>query len=435
MATAAREPGRSPEVVGSRASQRPIAIIAIPDASARQRATELLEQLRWSAVAAESGAHAFARLDENLSQVLLLDSWLPDLNVSEFAAECLRRHPGLDIITLDDIEAGQKTVRHPRRQELLYVLRQALEGTAEASRPTPIHNSEDIEFNAEASAPEWWSSILPEELEAAPTLAPAVVPDADAPGQINHLPEFVGSSAVMAQFTRMIRLVAPRRTPVLIEGPTGTGKELTARAIHRLSPRAHRPMTVLNCAAIPEALLEAELFGHTRGAFTGAVSARVGRVEAAHGGTLFLDEIGEMPVQLQSKLLRFLESGELQRVGENEPLQVDVRVIAATNQELAQRVKEGSFRADLYYRLAVFPIASPPLASHPEDIPQLAQHFLKRHCQTGPAKQLSASAMQRLVAHRWPGNVRELEHTIERAYILADDRQVINQADIVFGGF
>jgi transcriptional regulator with GAF, ATPase, and Fis domain len=194
-------------------------------------------------------------------------------------------------------------------------------------------------------------------------------------------------------------------------------------------------MVVLNCAAIPEALLEAEVFGHTRGAFTGAVSSRIGRVEAAHGGTLFLDEIGEMPLQLQSKLLRFLECGELQRVGENDSIQVDVRVIAATNQPLAQRVKEGAFRGDLYYRLSVFPISTPPLTSHAEDIPQLAQHFLRRHGQTGPSKDLSADAVHKLLTHNWPGNVRELEHCIERAYILADGNARITAEDIVFGSF
>jgi DNA-binding NtrC family response regulator len=401
------------------AFERPIAVVAIADASSRQRATVLLEQLRWSAIATESGAQAFAKLDQNSTQALLLDSWLPDLQINEFIVECGRRYPTLDIITLDAPEESRGSVRHARRQELLYVLRQAL-ATQREQAPVVEEHFELI-----------GAAILPEEVQPthAPVIAVGTVAAADP-----LLPEFVGGSAVMAELVRMIRRVAPRRTPVLIEGPTGTGKELIARAVHRLSPRSQRPMTVLNCAAIPEALLEAELFGHTRGAFTGAVSARVGRVEAANGGTLFLDEIGEMPLELQSKLLRFLESGELQRIGENAPLQVDVRVIAATNQKLAQRVKEGSFRADLYYRLSVFPIASPALNSHPEDVPQLAAHFLKRHAQDGPAKKLSSDALARLLAHRWPGNVRELEHCIERAYILADEREIITAAEIEFGG-
>jgi DNA-binding NtrC family response regulator len=413
----------------TRPSQRPVALVAIADASARQMATDLLDQLRWSAIAAESGSHAFALLNENSTQAMLLDSWLPDLQIHGFVDECRRLYPALDIITLDEAAGPATGSRHVRRQELLYVLRQALAASTHRSQHEENHEDDATQ------QPAMSSSILPEE---APvdfaTAAPEVAAPMPAFTPSSLLPEFVGSSPVMAELVRLIRLVAPRRTPVLIEGPTGTGKELIARAVHRLSPRAHKPMIVLNCAAIPEALLEAELFGHTRGAFTGAVAARIGRVESAHGGTLFLDEIGEMPLELQSKLLRFLESGELQRIGENTPLQVDVRVIAATNQHLARRVQQGVFRADLYYRLSVFPIASPSLASHQDDVPQLAMHFLKRHAQDGPAKQLSAEGLERLLAHSWPGNVRELEHCIERAYILADDRELILAADIEFGG-
>jgi transcriptional regulator with GAF, ATPase, and Fis domain len=217
---------------------------------------------------------------------------------------------------------------------------------------------------------------------------------------------------------------------VLIEGETGSGKEVVAKAIHRLSDRANKSFAVLNCAAIPEALLEAELFGHTRGAFTGAVQSRTGRIEAAHGGTLFLDEIGEMPLALQAKMLRFLECGELQRVGDNETTRVDVRVIAATHQPLEKRAGEGTFRLDLYHRLAVFPIEVPALRERMEDLGLLAEHILAKLGERMPRKRLREDAAERLREHTWPGNVRELMHVLERAAILAGDNMEISAEEI-----
>jgi transcriptional regulator with GAF, ATPase, and Fis domain len=188
--------------------------------------------------------------------------------------------------------------------------------------------------------------------------------------------------------------------------------------------------TVLNCAAIPEALLEAELFGHARGAFTGAVQSRTGRIEAAHGGTLFLDEIGEMPMALQAKMLRFLECGELQRVGDNETVRVDVRVIAATHQPLQQRSEERTFRLDLYHRLAVFPVEVPALRDRMEDLDLLAEHILEKMGQKSPRKRLSIEASAKLHLHHWPGNVRELMHVLERGTILSGDRMEIGADEI-----
>jgi DNA-binding NtrC family response regulator len=250
---------------------------------------------------------------------------------------------------------------------------------------------------------------------------------------VDRLPELIGDAPCMLEVSRRIRLVAQRMTPVLIEGPTGSGKELVAEALHRLSSRSRKPFVAINCAAIPEALLEAELFGHTRGAFTGAVQSRVGRIESADGGTLFLDEIGEMPLALQSKLLRFIESSELQRVGDNETIKVDVRILAATHQPLADHAKAGSFRADLYYRLAVFLIRTPSLIEHAQDLTLLVDHFLQKMGRDEPLKRIDQGAMAKLAAHDWPGNVRELEHVLERAAILAGDEPIMTAQEIDFG--
>jgi len=246
------------------------------------------------------------------------------------------------------------------------------------------------------------------------------------------LPEMVGESPLMLELARLIRLVAPRLTTVLIEGETGTGKELVARAVHQLSTRSNKPFVVLNCAAIPETLLEAELFGHTRGAFTGAVQSRTGMLESANGGTLFLDEIGEMPLALQAKMLRFLESGELQRVGNNEIVRVSARVLAATDQPLQQRVDEHAFRLDLYHRLAVFPVLVPALRERMDDVLPLAAHLLGNLGKEMSKKRLSSEAAVRLMEHDWPGNVRELAHVLERATILAEDRREIARDEIRF---
>jgi transcriptional regulator with GAF, ATPase, and Fis domain len=224
----------------------------------------------------------------------------------------------------------------------------------------------------------------------------------------------------MAHVARLARQVAPTATPVLIGGETGTGKEVLARAIHEWSDRADRPLVTVNCAALPESLIESELFGHVRGAFSGATAGRIGRFQAANGGTLFLDEVGEIPPPLQAKLLRVLQDGTLEPVGSDTTVRVDVRILAATNKDLAKAVAEKEFREDLYYRLAVFPIQLPPLRARREDVPCIARAFLASlAARTGRGPWvLTPAGEEELMAGEWPGNVRELVNALERATVL-----------------
>jgi transcriptional regulator with PAS, ATPase and Fis domain len=233
----------------------------------------------------------------------------------------------------------------------------------------------------------------------------------------------VGDSPAMREVYRLTRLVAPTRASVLLVGETGTGKELIARAIHRLSHRADGPYVRVNCGALSESLLESELFGHIKGAFTGAVDNKTGRFEAAHGGTIFLDEISSMSAKLQVKLLRVLQEREFERVGESRTIRVDTRVIAATNQFLEDEIEAGRFRDDLYYRLNVVPICLPPLRERRKDIPALTRFFLERYSEENrrDAPNLPDDVLHALQAYDWPGNVRELENYVERAVVLAEN--------------
>jgi formate hydrogenlyase transcriptional activator len=242
----------------------------------------------------------------------------------------------------------------------------------------------------------------------------------DAEGVNDGFEGIVGASRALKEALDLVRTVAPTNSTALIEGETGTGKELIARAIHDHSTRRHRPFVKLNCAAIPLGLLESELFGHERGAFTGAVARKIGRFESANGGTLFLDEIGDIPLELQTKLLRVLQEQEFERLGSTQTLHVDVRLVAATNRDLAALISTKQFRSDLYYRLNVFPISVPSLRDRPEDIPLLVMHFVRTYADRMGKRigRVSAEVMQALVSHSWPGNIRELQNFIERSVIL-----------------
>jgi len=409
-----------------RARQR-TALIASADRSFRQRLSQLLTGLRWQVCEAESGAQAWTEAETSQLDAVIVDSWLPDLELGEFVNDFRAQFPQVDLIAASG-DASLESPRGPYRQELLYALGHSQENDTAA-------------WNAAVSTQrEEHATVIPTRQGTLKTAAePNPFPVCSASGaqaeakRAERLPELVGNAPCMLEVSRRVRLVAQRTTPVLVEGPTGSGKELVAAALHRLSQRNRKPFIALNCAAIPEALLEAELFGHTRGAFTGAVQGRVGRLEAADGGTLFLDEIGEMPLALQAKLLRFVECGELQRVGDNETVKVDVRIVAATHRQLANQAATGAFRSDLYYRLAVFLIRTPALASHLQDVPLLVEHFLEKLGRDMPVKRADAAAMAKLAGHNWLGNVRELEHVLERAVILAGDAPVLTAHDIDFG--
>ena len=426
------------------------AVVASADRSFRQRLAEILIGLRWQVREAEGGAQAWTEAETAQPEAVIVDSWLPDLDLAEFLKDFRSRFPEVDLMTTGE-SSTQESPRGPYRQELLYALRRsqdndtAIWNVAPAlNPPNPMPDALPIHSRLDAA--------LPQAIAAASIAQPSFAAPAAASHLLSatggakdrslggsettvseRLPELIGNAPCMIEVSRRIRLVAPRMTPVLIEGPTGSGKELVAEALHRLSPRSRKAFVAIYCAAIPEALLEAELFGHTRGAFTGAVQGRIGRIESADGGTLFLDEIGEMPLALQSKLLRFVECGELQRVGDNETVKVNVRIVAATHRPLAQQAQTGGFRSDLYYRLAVFLIRTPSLVQHAEDLPLLADHFMERMGREAPVKRLDSGALAKLSAHDWPGNVRELEHVLERGAILAGEDAVLTAREIDFG--
>ncbi len=360
----------------------PIGVLLVsPNAGFRSQLRGKLHLPRWFTSEAASGADALEQLLDSRVDVLLLDPLLPDLVADEFSAMVRERFPAIEVLTMNT-HTGQVLV-----------------GSAS---PTPI-------------ASQLSEVLYHRDIPPTPAAPPKHRLREVLQGKLG-LRGMVGDSDPMQHVFLMTQMVAPTDTTVLITGESGTGKDLIAQAIHMISPRQKYPFVVVNCAAIPEALLEAELFGYAKGAFTGAMQSRIGRIHAAHGGTLFLDEIGDMPLSLQSKILRFLEQGEVQRLGGNDNLKVDVRVVAATNAELKTLAQQKLFREDLYYRVAVFPIQLPPLRDRMIDLGSLSHAFLAKF---SPGATLCQDALDTLYRHNWPGNVRELRNVIERASILA----------------
>jgi transcriptional regulator with PAS, ATPase and Fis domain len=375
----------------------PIDVFVVsPNTRLQQDLQEKLQPPRWNVLQAMSGAGALELLRRHGTQdgVLLLDPQLPDLEPNGFNAIVRDRFPRTQVMMLNS-HTGQ-----------------LLTGS---TSPTPI--SVRLADVVNRVGTETVSSVPAVAVEVPRTFSP----------ESPRLRSMIGESQPMHRTYTVTRMVAARSTTVLVTGESGTGKDLLAQEIHLISPRRNQPFVVVNCSAIPEPLLEAELFGYARGSFTGAVQSRIGRIHAAHGGTLFLDEIGDMPLSLQSKILRFLEQGEVQRLGSNDNLKVDVRVVAATNADLRKKVADREFREDLYYRLAVFPIHLPPMRERMEDLEELAVFFVAKF---QPGARFSSAALEILRQHRWPGNVRELRNVIERATILANGEREIKPEHI-----
>jgi DNA-binding NtrC family response regulator len=371
----------------------------------REAIAERLSDHGFVVEQADSGEQALQRLSEFAFDVIITDLRLPGIDGREVMDAALQRYPEIVAIVItgfgtvkDAVEAIKQGaadfITKPFQFDaLLHVLTSAFEQRRLKSENAYLRSQLQDRYRIDG---------------------------------------LVGRSTVMRDLFHLLETVATTSSTVLITGETGTGKELAARAIHHNSPRRANRFVAINCSAIPETLLEAELFGHARGAFTGAVGNRQGRLEQAHKGTLFLDEVGTMSPALQAKLLRVLQEREFERVGDSHTIKIDVRVIAATHSDLAKMVAEGTFREDLYYRLNVIPIRVPPLRERRDDIPLLVQHFLQKLSEDAGrgALTMSQDAMRRLMAYPWPGNVRQLENAIERALAFNHGRTQIDVPDL-----
>jgi len=373
------------------------ALVVDDDAEVRSLLTGVLTRGQMTVVEAGSGAEAMAVLGRDELDVVLVDVMLPD-------------HSGLDIL------------RWARGAEIdtEFIV---LTGYADVDTAVEAMRLGAYDFVAKP----WKNIELLEVVRKAvekKALRRENVVLREVITRRDGLPEIVGESPEIREVLSMIQLVAASESPVLIHGESGTGKELVARAIHLRSKRAGRPFVSVNCGALPDTLLETELFGHKKGAFTGAVAARAGLFEAADGGTLFLDEIGEMSPAMQVRLLRALDSGEIRRVGEERTFHVNVRVVGASNKDLSQEAAEGRFRRDLFYRVSTVIVPVPPLRKRRRDLPLLVQHFIAPFMRAGKSLRFSSEAMARLQEYDWPGNIRELRNLIERLLILHEGEEV-----------
>jgi two-component system, NtrC family, response regulator AtoC len=370
-------------------------LIVDDDATLRKVLGALLGQAGIASVEAGSGHDALLVLQSRPVDAVLADLRMPEMGGMELVSHVARGWPDVPVVMLTAHGTVPLAVEAMKRGAADFLLK-------------PFDREEVLFVLQKALA-----------LGRGPT-------EASAPGS-----DFIGQSAAMRRLSEALRRCAATSATVLIRGETGTGKEVVARAIHEQSPRSARPLVKVNCAALPEALLESELFGHEKGAFTGATSRKPGRVELAAGGTLFLDEIGDVPLATQVKLLRLLQEREIERVGGVDTIAVDVRFIAATHRPLEKMVEDGEFREDLFYRLNVIPIEVPALRERPGDIAELARHFAQRHCAAHrlPARDLEPGAIERLEMDRFAGNVRQLSNLIERLVVLGTEPR-IGRADV-----
>lgn len=369
-------------------------LVVDDEAQARDLLAGYLTKKGYEVTAAENGERGLQLYQEVFSPIALIDLKMPGMSGLELL-RCLREvNPFVQVIVLTAFGSVETAVEAMRLGAYDYITK-------------PIEDLDELLVRLEKAASQ--NRLIVDNQVMAERLAD-VFPRA----------EIIGNSSPMQKIREMISLVAPRDATVLITGPSGTGKELVAQAIHALSGRADQPMVAINCAAFPESLLESELFGYEKGAFTGADRPKQGRFELADGGTLFLDEIGEMPVTMQVKLLRVLEERQIERLGSVKSIPLDIRVIAATNRNLENMIKESAFREDLYYRLNVIKIAMPPLADRPGDVLLLADRFVEKYSKKigKDVRGIDREAAALLTSYNWPGNVRELENIIERAIVL-----------------